>query len=292
MFDETTAKGRTNQQKKRKEGTLIYKDLVDAYEYFDGKCPYSETPIDEKDWHLEHIIPVSMGGTTDPWNCIPVCGPCNLSKSGDHLLDWWDKNNGPEYEYRLEKLFLYLIEVLNKDRRIRISTKEEEKKLKELEHEEQIDESNLPVTDKKLDTFTFMYQLLNHLSSSKQIKLEKLNKYNELLQFAYNKNKEFPRLDIELYLLQNKFTKYLKQIEVIKHYEISFEYVDRISDLNLIKENVNNISNYLSTENIGDLINKNHEILFMNIEKFKYNFEYLINDIGIDRNIVLQNLFY
>jgi len=244
MFDETSAKSRTNQQKKRKDGTLIYRDLVDAYEYFGGKCPYSETIIDEKNWHLEHIIPVSMGGATEPWNCIPVCGPCNLSKSGEHLLDWWDKNNGPEYEYRLEKIFLYLIEVLNKDRSIRISTKEEIDKLRELEYQEQIDEYGLPIKDKELDTFTFMYQLLNHLSSSKQIPIDKLNRYNEMLQTVYNKNKEFPRLDTEQYKLQNKFTKYLKQIGVIRHYEIAFEYTDKISDLNIIKENVDNILKY------------------------------------------------
>ena len=68
MIDENTAKYRTKIEVDRKEGTLIYQDLLDAYEFFDGKCPYSGTPIDESVWHLEHIISVKMGGTTDPWN--------------------------------------------------------------------------------------------------------------------------------------------------------------------------------------------------------------------------------
>ena len=47
MIDETVAKNRTSTQKHRKDGTLIYQDLIDAYKFFDGKCPYSETSIDE-----------------------------------------------------------------------------------------------------------------------------------------------------------------------------------------------------------------------------------------------------
>ena len=91
---------------------------MDAYAYFGEKCPYSETPIDDTNWHLEHIIPVSMGGTTDPWNCIPICDACNLSKGSKHLLDWWDENHSRDEEYKLAKIFEYLVEVLNKDRKI------------------------------------------------------------------------------------------------------------------------------------------------------------------------------
>ena len=234
MIDETQAYIRTQSQKKRKEGTLVYKDLLEAHEFFGEKCPYSETPINENNWHLEHIIPVKMGGTTDPWNCIPVCGPCNLSKSSDHLLDWWDKTHKPEEEYRLEKLFIYLIKQLNKERTIKITTQEEKEKLKRLEilenSEEQIDEDYIDTT-KELDIFTFMYQLLNHIIDSKTISTDKINYYTKILEDCIKQNNQYNKLDIELYKLQNEFTKYLKQIGVTKHYVISFEYSSKIENL-------------------------------------------------------------
>ena len=62
-----------NKNKNRSNGTLTEQDLKNSLVYFDNLCPYSNTPLNEDDWHLEHIIPVIMGGTTDPWNCIAVC---------------------------------------------------------------------------------------------------------------------------------------------------------------------------------------------------------------------------
>ena len=292
MLDERTAKLRTNAQKERQDGTLIYQDLIDAYDFFDGKCPYSETKIGEKDWHLEHIIPVKMGGTTDPWNCIPVCGACNLSKGSDHLLDWWDENYKPEEEYKLEKIFVYLIKVLSKDRDIRITTGEE--KLKNLLEQEREEKESLSIFDdgieltKKLDTFTFMYQLLNHLSDSRQIPPERLFQYSVLLQSVQEKNKQLKRLDIDIYEQQSELILFLKQIGVRKHYTIAFEYSNKVTNIATVKENVNNISQYLKDVKIKGLIDKNPEILFMDIKTFKYNFEYLTKVVGIPQNIIIQ----
>ena len=286
MIDEQNARKRTIQQNKRKSGTLVYSDLVEAHNYFDEKCPYSGTPINEKNWHLEHIIPVIMGGTTDSWNCIVVCGPCNLSKGGMHLLDWWDQNHLIEEEYKLEKIFQYIIHTLNKPRIVKVSTKEEIEKLKKIEENEFVEEDDIEFT-KELDTFSFLYQLLAHLANSKQISKEKLKEYSKLYDIAREKNKEFKMLDIKLARLQSKFTKYLKAIGVVKHYKISFEYADKIDNLDIIKENVNNIRQYLNME-IGNLIDNNPELLFMNIDKFKNNYEYLLNEIKIPKKIILS----
>ena len=115
-----------NNSKNRSNGTLTEQELKNSLVYFNNLCPYSNTPLSENDWHLEHIIPVIMGGTTDSWNCIAVCGPCNLSKGGKHLLDWWDLNNSKEEEFKLEKIFNYIIEQLNKPRNFQITTKDKE----------------------------------------------------------------------------------------------------------------------------------------------------------------------
>ena len=80
---------------KRAQGNLGEEErmlgLYDTLEKFNYSCLYSDTLLigGEQSIHIDHIIPVTMGGPTDDWNCIPVCGSCNESKSNRHLLDWW-----------------------------------------------------------------------------------------------------------------------------------------------------------------------------------------------------------
>jgi len=51
-----------------------------------GICPYCSEPFE--DGHIDHIIPVSRGGTNDRVNLVYCCASCNLSK-GDRLLEDW-----------------------------------------------------------------------------------------------------------------------------------------------------------------------------------------------------------
>lgn len=37
---------------------------------------------------LDHIVPVSKGGLTAPWNLVPCCRSCNSSKRGRDLNEW------------------------------------------------------------------------------------------------------------------------------------------------------------------------------------------------------------
>lgn len=39
-------------------------------------------------FHLDHIFPVSRGGTNDPENLTPACVPCNMSKRALTILEW------------------------------------------------------------------------------------------------------------------------------------------------------------------------------------------------------------
>lgn len=47
-------------------------------------CYYCGTPaaLGLKVLHVDHVIPVSLGGTNDPWNLVASCWDCNLGKAG------------------------------------------------------------------------------------------------------------------------------------------------------------------------------------------------------------------
>ncbi|MAE64130.1 MAG: hypothetical protein CMJ18_07625 [Phycisphaeraceae bacterium] len=47
-------------------------------------CYYCGVPasLGLKVLHVDHVIPVSLGGTNDPWNLVAACWDCNLGKAG------------------------------------------------------------------------------------------------------------------------------------------------------------------------------------------------------------------
>lgn len=38
--------------------------------------------------HIDHVMPISLGGPTDPTNEVKTCATCNLSKRDTHPLVW------------------------------------------------------------------------------------------------------------------------------------------------------------------------------------------------------------
>lgn len=47
-------------------------------------CYYCGVPaaLGLKVLHVDHVTPVSLGGTNDPWNLVAACWDCNLGKAG------------------------------------------------------------------------------------------------------------------------------------------------------------------------------------------------------------------
>jgi len=99
-------------------GNLTVEDFETALEYFEGKCVYSGEKIDSKEKiSIEHVIPITSGGHSMAFNCVPVIRKYNTIKSGYHLLDWWRTytKNGRESlynPYRLLKLINYMLKSL------------------------------------------------------------------------------------------------------------------------------------------------------------------------------------
>ena len=71
-------------------------------EYFDNKCAYTGEILDSL--NVEHIIPLSKGGTSYIWNLCPSNQNPNFSKGNSDLETWYRKQ---EYfsEERLEKIY-------------------------------------------------------------------------------------------------------------------------------------------------------------------------------------------
>ena len=62
------------------------------------KCAHCGKPLDKYDMTVEHIVPVSKGGTNDEFNITALCTDCNTNKS-----NWTYSDIGTYYKYIDEK---------------------------------------------------------------------------------------------------------------------------------------------------------------------------------------------
>ena len=203
--------------------------IYDTFKKFDYKCPYSGTLLlgGKEEIHLEHIIPVAMGGPTDDWNCIPICGTCNDSKGSKHLLDWWKDNRHVEEEYKLVKIFEHMTSKLL----------DETNKIKYVKQE------NNPM---HLDAITFLNQLLNHIEENKQYifnktfesEKEKHNAINSKLkelkstfEKVVKKNDRNTKTDKQYFTEQKAMVKYVKSLGVNSYYKVAYTYFNTIKEM-------------------------------------------------------------
>lgn len=66
-------------------GSFTSQDVLDLFERQQGRCAYCRVTI-QKDFHVDHVIPLAKGGSNWPSNLALACESCNLSKG--HKLDW------------------------------------------------------------------------------------------------------------------------------------------------------------------------------------------------------------
>ena len=52
-----------------------------------GLCHYCGRKFTFKELTLDHVVPLSRGGTTSPGNVVPACRECNKAKGVDTPLD-------------------------------------------------------------------------------------------------------------------------------------------------------------------------------------------------------------
>jgi superfamily II DNA or RNA helicase len=81
-----------------------------------GRCEECGAELDPKNWHADHDIPHSKGGSTDVINGRALCPSCNLKKGGNpmypyalnHLNPWPDKIQLREWQKRFLERWLLL----------------------------------------------------------------------------------------------------------------------------------------------------------------------------------------
>jgi 5-methylcytosine-specific restriction endonuclease McrA len=65
---------------------LTIDTVLDLKREYGGLCPYCNLPIAKG--HIDHIMPVSKGGTNDGGNLVWVCEKCNHQKRDMTLLQF------------------------------------------------------------------------------------------------------------------------------------------------------------------------------------------------------------
>lgn len=58
----------------------------DLLSMFDGLCAYCNEPATV----IDHVVPVVVGGMTEPGNVLPACSTCNGSKHSRDIYEWLD----------------------------------------------------------------------------------------------------------------------------------------------------------------------------------------------------------
>jgi len=66
-------------------GVHTAEDVADIMKMQGGKCAYCRTRLGKK-YHVDHVMPLALGGSNDRSNLQILCQPCNQSKSAKHPI--------------------------------------------------------------------------------------------------------------------------------------------------------------------------------------------------------------
>lgn len=73
--------------KRDAEGAHTATDIQAQYKRQNGKCYYCGQKVG-KNYHVDHIVPLSRGGSNGPENLVIACPTCNLRKSDKLPHEW------------------------------------------------------------------------------------------------------------------------------------------------------------------------------------------------------------
>lgn len=89
--------------KKASGGSFTTEQLNHCLEFFNNKCAYTGEQLGES-YDIDHIKPISKGGTSYIFNLVPTTPTANRCKSNKDLISWYKQQ--PYYsKERLNKIF-------------------------------------------------------------------------------------------------------------------------------------------------------------------------------------------
>lgn len=74
--------------KRNAEGAYKASDIAAIFSAQKAKCAYCRTSLRKIGYHIDHIVPLSKGGTNWPRNLQLTCETCNLSKRALHPVEY------------------------------------------------------------------------------------------------------------------------------------------------------------------------------------------------------------
>lgn len=92
---------RCHDRRSSSKGEYSEYDWLCAIQAFDNKCAYCGTA---SKLSMDHIVPISKGGLSEPCNIIPACQSCNSSKQNKEMLEWY-KGQDFYSEERLKRIY-------------------------------------------------------------------------------------------------------------------------------------------------------------------------------------------
>jgi 5-methylcytosine-specific restriction endonuclease McrA len=69
------------------EGSFNGHDIQRQYKAQRGKCYYCSAKVGEN-YHVDHVVPLTRGGSNDPSNLVIACPSCNQSKNNKLPHEW------------------------------------------------------------------------------------------------------------------------------------------------------------------------------------------------------------
>lgn len=85
--EQKRANNRKRRALKKTSGTFTPQQIKQQYQRQKGKCYYCKKQVG-KEYHIEHVIPISRGGSNDISNIVVSCPTCNMRKQGKLPHEW------------------------------------------------------------------------------------------------------------------------------------------------------------------------------------------------------------
>ena len=87
--EENAANTRRYRARKRNaHGSHIAADVRAQYDRQRGVCYWCGDKLPWRHKHVDHVVPLILGGSNGPENLVVACSRCNLSKKDKHPMDW------------------------------------------------------------------------------------------------------------------------------------------------------------------------------------------------------------